>query len=61
MPRDLIGGAVESAAPMTTLPCGPRAFGQARHQRAAVLLDALRLLAKHARDLAQDVDEGGLP
>ena len=57
---DLLGGAVELGGADHHAPLRPRAFGEARHQRAAVLLDALRLLAEQPRDLAQHIDEGGL-
>ena len=56
---DLIGGAVEFRGGDDDAPCGPRAFRQAGHERAAVLLDALRFVTKDALDLAQEVDEGG--
>src|SRR5262249_24972376 len=39
---------------------GPRARRKARHQRAAILLHALRVLAENALDLTQQVDERGL-
>ena len=47
-----------SAAPMTTLPCGRALSASRAIKRRAVVLDALRLLAEEARDLAQHVDEG---
>ena len=56
---DLIGGAVEFGCGDNDASCGPRAFRQAGHERAAVLLDALRLLTEDALDLAQEIDEGG--
>ena len=47
-----------SGTPITTLALGAGALGQTRHQRAAVLLDALWVLAEDALDLAQEIDEG---
>src|SRR5262245_54022173 len=40
---DLTGGAIEFRRPDHRAPCGPGALREARHQRAAVLLDAFRI------------------
>src|SRR5204862_5639311 len=56
----LIGSTVEVGCGNRHASLGARVFRQPRHQRAAVLLDALRLLPEHALDLAQEVGEGGL-
>src|SRR5262245_60444226 len=45
-PGDLVGGTVELRRSDHRAPLGARALRQPRHQRAAVLLDALRLLAE---------------
>ena len=55
----MAGCAVEIGCGDHDAPFGPRALREARHQRAAVLLHALRVLAEDALDLAQEVDEGG--
>ena len=55
-PRDVVE---LGAAPIDdrALPAA-RVCGQPLHQRLAVLLDPVRLLAEQARDLAQHIDEG---
>src|SRR5262249_43999379 len=58
--RDLARRAVELARADRDAALRAGGRRQARHQRAAVLLDALRLLAEDALDLAQEVDERGL-
>ena len=60
MPAIWLRGAVELRRADHHASLRPRALRQPRHQRAAVLLDALRLLPVHALDLAQHVDEGRL-
>ena len=45
-------------APIVTLPAGRAPAVEPLHQRIAVLLDLVRLLAKQPRNLAQHVDEG---
>src|SRR6516164_5806377 len=57
---DLACRAVELGHGDHDAPFGPRALREARHQRAAVLLHALRVLAEDALDLAQEIDEGRL-
>ena len=47
-----------SAMPIVTVPGCRAASGKPLHQRRAVMLDLLRLLAEQPRDLAQHVDEG---
>src|SRR6516162_6614708 len=56
----LTGRAVEFGRGDHHASFGTRACREARHQRAAVLLHALRVLAENALNLAQQVDEGGL-
>ena len=56
---ELLRRAVELALADHDLALRPRGLGKPRHQRGAVLLDALGLLAEDARDVAQHVDEGG--
>ena len=55
---ELARGVVELGRPIVTRAGRPRRRGEPRHQRRAVLLDLLRLLAEQPRDLAQHVDEG---
>jgi len=52
---------VEFGAADDDTPSGLCAFGQPRHQRAAVLLDAARVIVKEARDVPQHIDEPGPP
>src|SRR5215831_9096809 len=59
-PGDLAGRAIELGRGDHDAPFRPRALREARHQRAAILLHALWVLAEDALDLAQQVDEGGL-
>ena len=57
---ELLRRAVELVGSDDDLAFWRRRLGQPAHQRAAVLLDALRLLAEYTRDFAQNVDEGRL-
>ncbi len=54
---ELLRGAVELVRSDDDLALRRRGLGQPLHQRGAVLIDALRLVAEHARDFAQHVDE----
>ncbi len=56
---DLVGRAIELRRGDDHAPLRPRALGETRHQRAAVLLDALRFVAEDVINFAQEVDEGG--
>ena len=51
--------ASSSRAPITTWLAGRDLFASARHQGIAIVLDALRLLAKQPGDLLHHVDEAG--
>ena len=59
-PPSCCAALVELRRPDDDLALRRRGLRQPRHQRAAIVLDALRLLAEHARDFAQHVDEGRL-
>src|SRR5262245_1074377 len=59
--QELISGAIEVGCGNYDATLGPRAGHQPCHKRAAVLLHAFGVLAEHALDLAQEVDERRLP
>src|SRR5262249_9710237 len=56
-PGELLAGTVELAAPNHDAVLRPRALGEALHQGAAVVLDAVRIVAENSRDVVQDVYE----
>ena len=60
MPPSCRAALSSSATPIVTVPGVRAVAGEPLHQRGAVVLDLLRLVAEQPRDLAQHVDKGRL-
>ena len=58
MPPSCRAALSSSATPIVAVPALRARRREPRHQRGAILLDLLRLLAEQPRDFAQHVDEG---